>query len=206
MSAGKYAAMAATAVLGLVAGTFAITQIMKPANRFEACIGGSVAGGNIGGPFTLVSETGETVTDQDVLTGPTLVYFGYTFCPDVCPLDSNRNAIAVDILAEQGHNVKPVLITIDPERDTPEYLAEYTENFHPNMLGLSGSLEQVDAAARAYKVYYKKQPSDDPEYYLMDHSSFSYLIMPGHGFTDFFRSNMSAEVMAEKIGCFLDAA
>lgn len=206
MSAGKFAALAGGAVVALVVGTFAFTQIMQPANRFEACLGGSVAGGSIGGPFTLVSETGQQVTDKDVITQPTLVYFGYTFCPDVCPLDTNRNAIAVDILSDADHMVTPVLITIDPERDTPEYLAEYTDNFHPDMLGLSGSKEQIAQAARAYKVYYKRQPSDDPDYYLMDHSSFTYLMLPEHGFVDFFRSAMGPEEMAERVGCFLDAA
>ena len=85
----------------------------------------AVAGSAIGGPFELVSETGETVTDADVITKPTLVYFGYTFCPDVCPLDTARNAEAVDILTERGLSVTPVFISIDPERDTPKIVGEF---------------------------------------------------------------------------------
>ena len=120
-----------------------------------------MAGGSaqIGGPFELVSETGETVTDADVIDKPTLIYFGYTFCPDVCPLDAARNAAAVDILEERGDMVKPVFISVDPARDTPEVLAEFTDYLHPRMVGLTGSPEQVRAASKAYRTYYQAQDS-----------------------------------------------
>lgn len=158
----------------------------------------------IGGPFTLVSETGETVTDKDVIDQPTLLYFGYTFCPDVCPLDTVRNAAAVDILEERGQMVKPVFISIDPDRDTPQVVADFTAKLHPRMLGLTGSPEQVKVVSKAYRIFYQKLNSED-EYYLVDHSTFTYLTLPEHGFVDFFRRDISPKDMADRVGCFLDA-
>jgi protein SCO1/2 len=129
-------AIVSVALIGvLVAGVGAAIWLGQDASddRFAQCRAPRVAGGSaqIGGPFTLVSETGETVTDQDVITMPSLLYFGYTFCPDVCPLDTVRNAEAVAILEEQGIMVQPVMITVDPERDTPEVMDDFTANVHP---------------------------------------------------------------------------
>ena len=175
------------------------------ADVFAQCRMGAVAGGSsaIGGPFELVSETGETVTDKDIITEPSLLYFGYTFCPDVCPLDTARNAEAVTILEERGQMVQPVFISVDPERDTPEIMAEFTDIMHPRMIGLTGSAEQVKAASQAYRTYYKKQDDGDPEYYLIDHSTFSYLVLPEHGFVEYFKRELTPEQMADRIGCFL---
>jgi len=206
MSVTKFAAFAGAAVVVTLAVTFAITQIMMPAQRFEACIEGSVAGGSIGGQFELMDHRGQIVTDAQVLDQPALVYFGYTFCPDVCPMDVARNVVAVEILADAGLTVKPVFITIDPARDTVEYLADFVANNHPEMVGLTGTAEQIAKAARAYKVYYRKQPSQDEEYYLMDHSSFSYLMVPGFGFVDFLRSDLPPEVVADRVACVLKAS
>ncbi|WP_347822174.1 SCO family protein [uncultured Planktomarina sp.] len=206
MSVTKFAAFAGAAVVLTLVVTVTITQIMLPAQRFEACIEGSVAGGNIGGPFELMDHRGRMVTDAQVLDRPALVYFGYTFCPDVCPMDVARNVVAVEILADAGFTVKPVFITIDPARDTVEYLADFVANNHPEMVGLTGTAEQIAKAARAYKVYYRKQPSEDEEYYLMDHSSFSYLMVPGVGFVDFLRSDLPAQVVADRVACVLRAS
>ncbi|WP_422048492.1 SCO family protein [Shimia sp.] len=177
-------------------------------DQFAQCRQGQVAGGTsaIGGPFELVDEDGQTVTEKDVLTQPALIYFGYTFCPDVCPLDATRNAEAAEILEEDGDIVTPVFITIDPERDTPEVMKEYTDYMHPRMIGLSGSPEQVKAASQAYRTYYKKQPAEDgdEEYYLVDHSTFTYLTLPGHGFVEYFRRDVSAADMAQRVGCFVE--
>ncbi|MEL6169523.1 MAG: SCO family protein [Pseudomonadota bacterium] len=201
-----YATVALLVVAALVGGTVGLVLVRGTTDRFAVCRATAVAGDTlIGGPFTLVSETGETVTDADVITEPSLLYFGYTFCPDVCPLDAARNAVAVDLLDATGHSVTPVFISIDPERDTPEVLADFTANLHPKMLGLTGSLDQVDAASKAYRTYYRKQPGD-PDYYLVDHSTFTYLVMPEHGFVEFFRRDLTAEAMAEQVACFVDAA
>ena len=191
-------------VLLLGAGLW-IATVGTPGDRFAACGRSSVVGGSalIGGPFTLVDETGRTVTEAQVFTRPSLVYFGYTFCPDVCPLDNVRNATAVDILASLGHDVQPVMITIDPDRDTPEVLAEYTDLMHPEMVGLTGSAQQIKAAALAYKTYYRKQDSGD-EFYEMDHSTFTYLVFPDTGFAEYYRRDMSAEQMARSVACFVE--
>jgi protein SCO1/2 len=206
MSVTKFAVFAGAAVVVTLAVTLAMTQIMLPAQRFEDCIEGSVAGGNIGGPFELMDHRGQMVTDAQVLDQPALVYFGYTFCPDVCPMDVARNVVAVEILADAGLTVKPVFITIDPARDTVDYLADFVANNHPEMVGLTGTAEQIAKAARAYKVYYRKQPSEDEDYYLMDHSSFSYFMVPDVGFVDFLRSDLLPEVVADRLACVLRAS
>lgn len=173
---------------------------------FDECRGSAIAGaGEIGGPFELISETGETVTDADVITEPTLIYFGYTFCPDVCPLDAVRNADAVAILEERGMSALPVFISVDPQRDTPEHLAWFTDNIHERLLGLTGSTEQIDGAVQAYRAYYNIHDSAD-EFYLVDHTAFTYLVMPEHGFVDFFRHEVTSEDMADRMACFIDAS
>lgn len=180
----------------------------QDADIFAECRATRVAGGpgDIGGPFELVSETGDTVTDADIITGPTLIYFGYTFCPDVCPLDNARNAIAVEILEERGRLVTPVFITIDPERDTPEVLTSFTDNMHPRMIGLTGTLAQTTAASQAYRTYFNHQDAGDDGFYLVDHSTFTYLVFPEHGFVEFFRRDDTPEQMADRVACFMDAA
>ena len=164
-----------------------------------------VAGGDIGGPFTLVDQTGAEVTEAQVIAKPALVYFGYTSCPDVCPLDNARNVEAVDILAEQGLDVTPVFITIDPARDTVPVMADYAANFEPRLVGLTGTEAQIRAAAQAYKVFYQKQDSGD-EFYLMDHTVFTYLMLPTSGFADFYKRDVTAQDMARSVGCFLQAS
>lgn len=199
-----YAGVAAAAVAALLGWTGYTIVAAKGDDPFADCRGGAVGGGDIGGPFTLVDPSGETVTDKQVLAKPALVYFGYTFCPDVCPLDNARNADAVDLLAARGLEVTPVFITIDPTRDTPEVMGEYAQAMHPRMVALTGTEDQVKAASMAYKTYYKKQDADD-EYYLMDHSTFTYLMLPTVGFVDFFGREVTASEMADRVGCFLKA-
>lgn len=179
-------------------------------DQFAQCRASNVAGGaaQIGGAFTLVSETGETVTDKEVIDQPSLIYFGYTFCPDVCPLDNARNAEAVELLESRGEMVKPVFISIDPKRDTPEVMAEFTDYLHPRMLGLTGSEEQVRAASKAYRTFYQAhEPAEGEEdFYLVDHSTMTYLSLPEHGFVEFFRRDVTAEQMADRVQCFVDAS
>lgn len=199
------AALAAATVVGLIGGSALYVYLQGETDAFAQCRSGQVGGGSIGGPFTLVDGTGKTVTDTEVLTKPSLVYFGYTFCPDVCPLDNQRNAEAVDILEERGIEVTPVFISIDPARDTPEVVADFAANLHPRMIGLTGSEEQVKAASQAYKTYYRKQDGDE-EFYLVDHSTFTYLMLPGIGFGDFFKREDTADQMADRVACFVTAA
>ena len=199
------APIAAIAAAVLVGGSWLATRDANP-DQFAQCRASAVAGGTaIGGPFELVNAKGETVTDKDVINEPTMVYFGYTFCPDVCPLDVSRNAEATDFLAERGQSMTPLFISIDPNRDTPEVVGDFAFNMHEKMIGLTGSPEQVKAASQAYRTYYKAHPADD-EYYLVDHSTFSYLVLPEHGFVEFFRREIGAEDMAKTVGCFIDNA
>ena len=204
----KYTAVLAGLVvvagLGLT-GWYVLTQ--GSGDRFADCRQSQVSGGagSIGGPFTLTDQDGNTVTQADVVTGPTLLYFGYTFCPDVCPLDNARNAEATDILEERGIEVTPVFISVDPAQDTPDVLQSYTENLHPRMIGLTGSEDQIRAATGAYKAYFRIQPAAD-EFYLVDHSTFTYLVLPEVGFVEFFRRETTADEMADRIACFVDAA
>ena len=199
-----YAGVAAAAVAAFLGASAWYVVANRSADAFAECRQGQVAGGDIGGPFTLVNTTGQTVTDKDVITKPTLVYFGYTFCPDVCPLDMARNVDAVDKLEALGLDVTPMFISIDPERDTPEALADYAYNMHPKLVALTGSPDQVKAASQAYKTFFKKRETGD-EYYLMDHSTFTYLMLPGTGFVDFFRQEVTSDQMAESVACFVKA-
>jgi len=194
---------ATSAVLALTIGGAALWTTLSQENT---CGGNAIAGGNvaIGGPFELLNGAGELVTDQDVIDGPSLIYFGYTFCPDVCPFDVARNAIAIDILAEQGLDVTPVFISIDPERDTPEIVAQYGADMHPEMIALTGSPEQVKAASLAYKTYYARGIGES-EFYLMDHSTFTYLMFPETGLASYFGRDVAPEAMAEQTACHIAA-
>ncbi len=133
----------------------------------------------VGGPFELVDDSGAAVTDRSFGDRHLLIFFGYSFCPDVCPTELSRMASALDRLdASDVEQLQPLFITIDPERDTPEAMAEYVQAFHPDIVGLTGSDEQIAEVARAYRVFYAKVDTGDPDYYLMDHSSFTYLMAP----------------------------
>jgi len=199
-------AITAVAALGaMVLGTWAAT-LLRPANdRFAACRDGQVAGGSIGGPFTLVDENGATVTDAQVFTAPTIVYFGYTFCPDICPTDVQRNAFALEDLEARGIIANGAFITIDPARDTVDVVRDFTAAFHPRMIGLTGTQDQIDVATRAWRVLAERGTGDD-DFYLMNHSIFSYLALPGIGYVDFYNRDATPEAMAESVACFVAAA
>jgi protein SCO1 len=195
---------AAAVLLGLSAGAFYAFRSTN-ADPFASCRRTAIAGGTaaIGGPFTLVDSTGREVTDEDVITKPTLIYFGYTFCPDFCPMDVQRNASAAELLAEREVEVGQVFVTVDPARDTPEVLAGFTEYFHDDLVGLGGTEEQTSAAANAYRVYHRRQEGDD-EFYLVDHSTFTYLVAPGHGFLEFYPSATLASEVADSVACYAE--
>lgn len=200
------AGLGALALAAFVGGGVYLSGKGPGPDRFANCRDGRIGGNpaQLGGPFTLVSETGQTVTEADIITGPTLIYFGYTFCPDVCPLDNSRNAEAVHLLDRRGYSVTPVFISIDPGRDTPALLAEFTGYMHPRMIGLTGTPEQVQAASRAYRTYYRIQDPDE-EFYLIDHSTFTYLAFPGLGVAEVFDRDLTPEQMADRVACFVDS-
>ena len=152
----------------------------------------------IGGPFTLVDGAGKTVTDAAFLGKWMLIYFGYTHCPDACPTALQDMANALDMLdPAQRKDVAIVFITVDPERDTPVVMREYVSNFNAPIVALSGSAEQIAAAAKAYRVYYAKHPTTDG--YEMDHSSVIYVMNPDGDFVTNFTHETPPARIAEKL-------
>jgi cytochrome oxidase Cu insertion factor (SCO1/SenC/PrrC family) len=167
----------------------------------------SVGQALVGGPFTLTDQTGKRVTDQDFRGKFMLVYFGFTYCPDVCPTALQVMAAALDKLGPQADRITPVLITVDPEHDTPAQLAMYVKSFHPRLVGLTGSPQEIDAAAKAYRVYLKKV--SDPKStagYTMDHSSIIYVMGPDGKYRAHFTHATSPEAMAERLASMLKGA
>ena len=157
---------------------------------------------DIGGPFTLVNGAGETVTESSFPGQYLLVYFGYTYCPDVCPTSLQTMANALNALEPAVvERIQPLFVTVDPERDRPADVAEYAGFFHPRLMGLTGTVEQVTAAARAYKVYFAKvEQPDSAAPYLLDHSAITYLMAPDGSLAAFFRHGEPAADMAARLG------
>ncbi|MGQ9365270.1 SCO family protein [Azospirillum sp. ST 5-10] len=156
---------------------------------------------DIGGPFQLTDHTGKAVTDADFRGKHLLIYFGYTYCPDVCPTELATMATALDKLGPLADRVQPLFISVDPARDTVAHLADYVGLFHPRLIGLTGTPEQIREVARGYRVYYAKAPGgeDAGDDYLMDHSSFVYLMGPDGAFVQVFPGGTSPDKMAEAI-------
>jgi protein SCO1 len=171
--------------LYLIAATLACASV-------AACSGGTerpaadqeppLAGARIGGPFTLTDQNGRSVTDRDFAGRYRLIYFGYSFCPDVCPVDMNRLMLGLrafqEIDAQRAARIQPIFITIDPERDRPETLGRFAAQFDPRLLALSGTSEQIRSVADAYLVRYSRQEGGRPDAYLMAHTQLAYLMGP----------------------------
>ena len=188
--------IAAASVVGLlIAAGIAWWQVDHAQHNLQSSV-------PIGGPFTLTDQTGKTVTDADYKGKYLLIYFGYTYCPDVCPTELGTMARAIDLLGVQGEKVQPLFISVDPERDTVAHLKDYVALFHPRLVGLTGTPEQVRAAAKAYRVYYGKAPAKDgkPDEYLMDHSSFLYLMGPDGRFLGVYPGGTTADRVAQDLG------
>jgi cytochrome oxidase Cu insertion factor (SCO1/SenC/PrrC family) len=160
----------------------------------------AVGQATIGGPFTLTDHRGRRVTDQEWRGKYTLVFFGFTFCPDVCPTALQVSAAALDKLGPKADRVAPLFISVDHERDTPEMLARYVSSFHPRLVGLTGSAEEIAAVTRSYRVYFKKVKDDKSgAAYTYDHSSIVYLMAPDGKFVTHFTHTTSADAMAAGI-------
>lgn len=172
----------------------------------------------IGGAFSLIDQNGRRVTEADFAGRPLLVYFGFTFCPDVCPLSLDIMGAALDILAakapEKAARLQPVFISVDPARDTPAQLKNYLSYFHPSLTGLTGSLEEIDAVKRSFRVYAAKAPDNNPAEdtaedtadgnYNVDHSSLFYLMDGQNRYMAHFTHNMTAEALAAALAKKLD--
>lgn len=170
---------------------------------FDDRSGGGSGKAAIGGPFELVDHTGQTVTEANFEGQYTLVYFGFTFCPDVCPTELQAMSVALDLLGDDAEAITPIFITVDPERDTVELMATYREHFHPRLQALTGSSEQIAAAARAYRVYYAKVEDESSTEYLVDHSAFVYLMDRNGEYLKHFAPNTPPESYVEAIRAIL---
>lgn len=186
----SFVAISTLAILALYLPMF------RPAPN-DTTVEGSAA---IGGPFTLQSHTGAEVTEQVLLGHYSLVYFGFTFCPDICPMTLQIVADAIELLPGQKSDlVQPLFITLDPERDTAEIMSSYVSNFHPRMIGLTGSTEQVKQAADAYRVFYRNTPIGDEGDYTVDHSGFLYLMNRSGRYIDHFRKDVTVEQLTSRL-------
>lgn len=159
----------------------------------------------IGGAFTLKDQTGRTRTDADFRGQLMLVYFGFTYCPDICPADLQEIGLAMKALGEQAADVQPLFVTLDPQRDTAEHLAQYVPLFHPRLLGLTGSIEDVTKAADAYRVYFKRvSTGPNADDYTIDHSAFIYLMDRDGKYLEFFPPGTDAEKIVGMIKPYLN--
>jgi len=170
------------------------------------CPGGLV-GADIGGPFDLMTHTGTRMTDRDLVGNPSLLYFGFATCPDICPTELADIAAAADIVSEKTDmEVNSLFITIDPRRDTVENLSEYVPYFSDSMVGLTGSQQEIDAVAKDYRIYYAERPDADfPDGYSMDHSSYIYLLGDDAEFITYFKYEANPDRIAEGVACHLGA-
>ncbi len=154
----------------------------------------------VGGPFTLTDQDGRRVSEKDFLGKYMLVFFGYTYCPDICPTELQVMTAALDELGAAAEKIQPVFVSVDPERDTPAVLKSYVENFGPRLIGLTGSPEEIAAVAKAYRVYYAKSGNQtSPDAYLMDHSSIIYLMAPDGSFRKHFTYTTDAAKLAGEL-------
>lgn len=160
----------------------------------------------VGGPFTLVNHDGETVTEQSFGGKLLLVYFGFTYCPDICPTELTTLTQALDDLTpEERAQIQPLFVTVDPERDTPDALKTYLSNFHPDFIGLTGSQEQVTAALKGWRVYWAKV--DDPSSsvgYTFDHSALTYLMDANNMYLAHISFGATPEQITEKVRAHLN--
>ena len=170
MNMRRFAAMLALLSAGPLAGCAQQPAATPP-----------LTGARIGGPFTLTDQNGRTVTDRDFAGRYRIIYFGYTFCPDVCPTDVQNIAAALKLIerddAALARRIAPIFITVDPARDTPAVLRRFVSAFHPRLVGLTGSAEAIAKVARAYGIYYARGAGGG-ENYLMDHGRQIYLFDP----------------------------
>ena len=187
----------------------AVTAIVIAAIAAYVLYGGNKPGGSgttlVGGPFTLVDQDGRTRTEKDFADSHMLIYFGYTFCPDVCPTALQVMSQAMDRLDPAvAAKIAPVFVTVDPARDTVTQLKSYVGNFHPRLVGLTGSEAQIAAAAKAYRVYYaKSKETANSADYLMDHSSVVFLMGPDGRYLTHFTHNAPPDRMAEALTAYV---
>ena len=152
--------------------------------------------------FNLIHEDGFSITKSQLINKPSLIYFGYTYCPDICPFDLMRNSQAIELLEIEKIKIKPLFVTLDPNRDTLSVLREYTDFHHKDMIGLTGSPKDIDNIKKIFKIY-SDLPSDLTGDYIINHSTFTYFIIPKIGLVTYFTRKDKAENIAKTIKCIL---
>jgi protein SCO1/2 len=164
----------------------------------------SVGKALVGGPFSLIDQNGQRVTDKDFRGKYMLVLFGFTYCPDVCPSSLQVITAALDKLGPKADRITPILISVDPERDTPEQMKQYVASFHPRLLGLTGTTAEVEAAAKAYRVYFKKVKDEKTTgEYTIDHSALIYLMGPDGSYVAHFTHTAGVDQIAARLAQLL---
>lgn len=158
-----------------------------------------------GGAFSLTDHNGQQRTDKDYRGKYMLIYFGYTYCPTICPTNLQHMALALKKLGPKAKSVQPLFITIDPRRDTPELLKEYMTHFGPNFVALTGTNEQLRATTKSFRVHRRKVITDKstPDDYLVDHSSITFLMGPDGKFRTLFPHDTTGDVMATRMAKYL---
>lgn len=156
----------------------------------------AVSGVSIGGAYTLETGDGRTITDQSFPEKLKIVYFGYTFCPDVCRVGLLNISAALDLLGEAADQYQPLFVTIDPTRDTPKIVSEYVDYYDDRIIGLSGSQQAIDQIIKAYRIYVAIPPNQDPENYLVDHSAYIYIMDQDGTFLDVLDHDASPDKIA----------
>jgi cytochrome oxidase Cu insertion factor (SCO1/SenC/PrrC family) len=191
--------------LGIAAfavGALAALAVLPSARERILGPGGlpSVGRALVGGPFSLVDQDGRRVTDADFRGRYMLIYFGFTFCPDVCPATLQLMAAAIDKAGAKGERVTPVFISVDPTRDTPELLKPYVASFHSRFVGLTGTPAEIESVTRAYRVYARRvEDAAAPGGYTMDHTLILYLMGPDGQFVSHFTSNTSLDALTAQL-------
>ncbi len=159
----------------------------------------AVAGVQVGGPFTLTDQNGNMVTETSYGGRYRLVYFGFTMCPVICPAGLQKMAKALEALGPNADAIQPIFITVDPERDTPDAMRQYVQQFHPRLVGLTGTKADIESVEKSYRVFSSKVEDENLSDYTMDHSAFTYLMSPDNELLALYRDSDSAEVMAADI-------
>jgi cytochrome oxidase Cu insertion factor (SCO1/SenC/PrrC family) len=193
-------------ITGLVIGISAALAVLPQARERLFPSGGtrSIGQALIGGPFTLTDHTGKQVTDQDYRGRYMLVFFGFTYCPDVCPSALQVVSAALNKLGPKADRFVPIFISIDPERDKPAELSAYVESFHPRLIGLTGPQAEIDKVVKAYRVYVKK--TEDPKSsagYTFDHTSLIYVMAPDGTYRTHFAHTTDADALAQRLAGLL---
>ena len=198
----RRAAFLTIALLGLAAGP-ALTQLLSSRSAAEAMDVLMWAREPVGGPFALTDHMGKPRTDADFRGKLLLVYFGFTYCPDICPTDLQNIGLALDKLGATGAAVQPLFVTLDPERDTAAQLKDYVPLFHPRLIGLTGDAAAIRQAADAYKVYYAKASNPKGDDYTIDHTAFIYLMDREGTYLGFLPPNSDPDRIADSIRPYL---